>query len=220
MSSAVYAGVSGGWLAALDAVDNLQINVAAFTDLDLPGGSIIITFDGGATQILINRESDMDFFALDPRCTHAGCRVNPYSTATNTIVCPCHGSQYDIAGQVVHGPAPLNLQSYATRFEGDSTLNIGVPGLVLRMDSIALESSYASSRRMRLTFPTMAGSQYHVRRTADLNAPFEIISFANTAAGAANHTTLTGNGATKSIWVDSSESAGFFVLELLVFQLA
>ena len=94
MTSAVYAAFSGSRLAALDAVDNLQIDVASFPDLDLAGGSIIITFNSGTTKILINRDSPTDFYALDPRCTHAGCQVNPYSIATNTSVCPCHGSQF------------------------------------------------------------------------------------------------------------------------------
>lgn len=220
MSSAVYAGVSGGCVAALNPAELLTIDVATFQEFDLPYGSIIITFNGGATKILINRESPTDFYALDPRCTHAGCQVNPYSIANNAIVCPCHGSQYDIAGQVVHGPAQNNLQTYATRFEGNSTLKIEVPGLVLRMDNIALQSSSAAGLRMRLTFPTMAGSQYHVRHTADLSAPFEITSFALTAAGIANQTTFTGTGAPASVFVDSAGGAGFFVLELLVFQLA
>ena len=120
----------------------------------------------------------------------------------------------------MNGPAPINLQPYATRFDGDSTLNIEVPGLVLKMNGITLASTSGTVRRMKLTFPTMAGSKYHVRQTADLSAPFQIMSFSNTAGGTANQTILTGNGAIKSVWVDSSGSAGFFVLELLVFQLA
>ena len=219
MSSAVYAAASGARLAALNPAEFLRIDVTAFPDLDLPSSSIFITFDGGATVILINRESDTDFYALNPRCTHAGCRVNPYSIATNTIFCPCHSSQYDIAGHVVNGPAQANLQPYASRFEA-STLIIEVPGLVLRMDKIALESTSAAGMRMRLTFPTMAGSQYHIRHSPDLALPFEIAAFATTAAGPANQSTLTGTGAPKSVFVDATGSAGFFVLELLVFQSA
>lgn len=221
MSSAVYAAASGVQDArALNPAEFLRINVTAFPDLELPSSSIIITFDGGTTEILINRESATDFYALNPRCTHMGCRVNPYSIVTNTIFCPCHSSQYDIAGHVVNGPALLNLQPYVTRFEGDSTLIIEVPGLVLRMDSIALESSSTAGMRMRLTFPTMAGSQYHIRHSPDLDLPFEITAFATTAAGPADQTILTGNGAPKSVFVDAAGSAGFFVLELLVFQSA
>lgn len=221
MSSAVYAAVSGASVAtAINTAELLRMDVNAFPDLALPNSSIFITFNGGTTVILINRESPTDFYALNPRCTHAGCRVNPFSIATNTILCPCHSSQYDIAGHVVNGPALANLETYVTRFEGDSTLIIEVPGLVLRMDNIALESASGTGMRMRLTFPTMAGSQYHIRYAPDLESPFEIIAFATTAAGPANQSTLTGNGASNSVFVDCSGSAGFFVLELLILQSA
>eukprot|EP00929_Paragymnodinium_shiwhaense_P119011 TRINITY_DN908_c0_g3_i4.p1 TRINITY_DN908_c0_g3~~TRINITY_DN908_c0_g3_i4.p1 ORF type:complete len:232 (+),score=59.63 TRINITY_DN908_c0_g3_i4:66-761(+) len=47
-------------------------------------------------------------FACDAVCTHLGCVV-PWSAANNKFMCPCHGSQYDANGMVVHGPAPLSL---------------------------------------------------------------------------------------------------------------
>ena len=220
MSSAVYAGVFGSDVSAINPAEFLVIDVTAFPNLVPIYGSVIITFNGGTTKILINKESDTDYYALDPRCPHNGCQVDTYSIASNTNTCPCHGSRFDIAGHVVNGPARTDLQTYATQLEGDSTLKIEVPGLVLRMNSIALQSTSGATRRMRLTFPTMAGSQYYVRYTEDLNTPFQIINFSTTAGGVANQTIVNGTGATKSVYVDSSTGTGFFVLELLVFQLA
>ena len=46
------------------------------------------------------------FVAYDAICPHAGCTVG-YSSASNLIVCPCHGSEFDPnTGAVVRPPAP------------------------------------------------------------------------------------------------------------------
>jgi len=49
------------------------------------------------------------FVAFDAICPHAGCQVG-YTPSSQFMVCPCHGSQFQIAtGQVVSGPAPHGL---------------------------------------------------------------------------------------------------------------
>jgi rieske iron-sulfur protein len=44
-------------------------------------------------------------------CTHQGCDVSQWKTDTNTLLCVCHGSEYDPAdrAKVVAGPAPRRL---------------------------------------------------------------------------------------------------------------
>ena len=218
MSSAIYAAFFQSNASAINPAELLVIDVNAFPNLAPINGSVYISFNGGNTKILINKESNTQFYALDPRCPHLGCPVGLYSVATNMSACPCHGSQFGLAGQLLQGPAATGLQSYATQFEGASTLKIEVPGLVLRVDSITLESTSGANRRMRLTFPTMAGSTYYVRHTADLSTPFQIINFSKTAGGSANQTIVTGTGSTKSVYVDSTGNTAFFVLELIVSQ--
>jgi len=49
------------------------------------------------------------FRALSAVCTHLGC-ITRYQPDRNLIACPCHGSQYTLAGDVVAGPAPRPLR--------------------------------------------------------------------------------------------------------------
>jgi cytochrome b6-f complex iron-sulfur subunit len=57
-------------------------------------------------------------FALSAVCTHLGC-ITRFLSDERAIACPCHGSRFDLEGNVVHGPAPrplpwLEVQADAT----------------------------------------------------------------------------------------------------------
>lgn len=63
-------------------------------------------------------------------CTHLGCI--PLGTAQGEVrgdyngwFCPCHGSQYDLAGRIRKGPAPENLLVPPYRFVSDTSIRIG-----------------------------------------------------------------------------------------------
>ena len=61
--------------------------------------------------------------ALSTRCTHAACTVAWQSDCdTEILKCPCHGSRFDTAGQVLNGPAKIPLARYAVRVEGDDAI--------------------------------------------------------------------------------------------------
>jgi cytochrome b6-f complex iron-sulfur subunit len=47
-------------------------------------------------------------YSLWARCTHLGCTPNWFNDQ-NRFRCPCHGSNYTIAGDVIAGPAPRPL---------------------------------------------------------------------------------------------------------------
>lgn len=47
--------------------------------------------------------------ALSARCTHLGCTLN-YDPVSLKFRCPCHGSQFDISGKRIAGPAKRDLQ--------------------------------------------------------------------------------------------------------------
>lgn len=49
------------------------------------------------------------FRALSSVCTHLGC-VTRFRPGSKTIACPCHGSRFDLNGDVLAGPAPRPLR--------------------------------------------------------------------------------------------------------------
>ncbi len=90
-----------------------RLDVATLTT----DGTGIVTGEHGpdGAPILIVRRSATSFSALSTQCTHEGCPVNP--PAGGVITCPCHGSQYDLEGHVIHGPALYSLASYPVTFD-------------------------------------------------------------------------------------------------------
>ena len=57
--------------------------------------------------------------AVNPTCTHNGCRVK-WQKGQQKFVCPCHGAQFSATGEKLKGPANRNLPTYATQMEGDT----------------------------------------------------------------------------------------------------
>jgi ubiquinol-cytochrome c reductase iron-sulfur subunit len=58
-------------------------------------------------------------------CTHLGCIPLAHQGDYDGWFCPCHGSQYDSAGRIRQGPAPLNLPLPPYQFVSDSQIRIG-----------------------------------------------------------------------------------------------
>jgi thiosulfate dehydrogenase [quinone] large subunit len=55
------------------------------------------------------RTTSGDFVAYNAVCPHMGCTVG-YSSANKIIICPCHGSEFEVSnGHVIVGPAPHGL---------------------------------------------------------------------------------------------------------------
>jgi cytochrome b6-f complex iron-sulfur subunit len=52
----------------------------------------------------LRRDSEGNLTALDDRCPHLGCRQK-WNPGIKRYQCPCHGSEFDIDGNVLSGPA-------------------------------------------------------------------------------------------------------------------
>src|SRR5262245_24772587 len=75
--------------------------------------------DGKFYPLLINRDRAGKFYVLDSECRHASCVVPPYDAYDFSIICPCHGSRYDVDGAVINGPAESPLHAYQFEFDGN-----------------------------------------------------------------------------------------------------
>lgn len=70
------------------------------------------------------RTQKPDWLVVMGICTHLGC-VPLQGGEADGWRCPCHGSQFDLSGRVVHGPAGKNLEVPPYRFLNDTTIRIG-----------------------------------------------------------------------------------------------
>jgi thiosulfate dehydrogenase [quinone] large subunit len=94
----------------------------------VPVGGAISFQDPNAGPAILVRTARSDVAAFSRVCTHAGCLVG-YDQASELIVCPCHGAEFDPRqrAQVVAGPAPAPLQAIPVAIDPAT-------GQVLRQD--------------------------------------------------------------------------------------
>jgi menaquinol-cytochrome c reductase iron-sulfur subunit len=62
------------------------------------------------------KQSDGQVTAYSPMCTHLGCGYT-WDRGEKHFKCPCHGSVFDTAGQVLAGPAPRSLDRLPSKVE-------------------------------------------------------------------------------------------------------
>lgn len=64
------------------------------------------------------RKSDAGVEALSAECPHLGCRIG-YDAAKRGFNCPCHASDFNLAGEVLTGPSPRAMDRLEARVEGE-----------------------------------------------------------------------------------------------------
>jgi ubiquinol-cytochrome c reductase iron-sulfur subunit len=77
-----------------------------------------------------NREFKAEWLVLTGVCTHLGCTPTVSTPQSpqgqyGGWLCHCHGSQYDVAGRVRHGPAPQNMAIPVYKFLSPTKLKVG-----------------------------------------------------------------------------------------------
>ena len=65
----------------------------------------------GRFPICVYRIEDEKYASSLMECTHQGCELN---VGGGIYSCPCHGSEFSIKGEVLQGPAEINLKTYKT----------------------------------------------------------------------------------------------------------
>lgn len=89
--------------------------VAQTTDVPEGGGLLVVE-----AKLVITQPAAGEYQAFGASCTHGGCTVQEVTT---DIHCLCHGSRFDLNGEVVQGPATEPLEPFEVTVEGtDITL--------------------------------------------------------------------------------------------------
>lgn len=86
-------------------------------EFSAPQGTAFIMTTGGGDNapgdpcfggFVVKPEQGSPLEAFSNHCPHLGCSV-AFDTSAHIFKCPCHGSEFDIHGNVIHGPAVAPL---------------------------------------------------------------------------------------------------------------
>jgi len=95
----------------------LDLNNTENAPLGTVGGAIKTTDPNDSSRpMIVARISETAAVAYSSRCTHQGCEVS--LPEANRITCPCHGSTFDGAGNLISGPATRSLRTYQASLDG------------------------------------------------------------------------------------------------------
>lgn len=215
------AGASGVLLTRVSAAMQtgpgaLFLALADFPALQSEGGSVLVQLSAVEAPLVVSRLPSDAFTALDATCTHDGCMVNPYDKLQACIECPCHGSQFDIQGRVLAGPAEEDLASFPVTFDGAGEVKVLLPNLPSDARPIVVHRKLSGSMRMKLSIEVKKGRRYRLRFQRDVSRPFEPVLFAVTPFGKADKSEVKASGdGTRHLYADVLTSRGFFeVLEV------
>lgn len=118
--------------------DLTSIPPKSVVQFNAPANSAFLMATGGGQNspgdatfggFLVNPGEGQQLEVFATRCPHLGCSVG-FSQADGIFKCPCHGSQFNIKGDVIHGPATAGLATLAWR-RGSQPNEIVVDGLIL-----------------------------------------------------------------------------------------
>ena len=95
-------------------------NVQTVADIDDVKDGEIKAFDVDGRRIAVANAGG-EFFAFDDTCTHKGCPLSDGELDSGAVVCPCHGSMFDVrTGEVKSPPAAEPIGVYPVQVDGRS----------------------------------------------------------------------------------------------------
>lgn len=98
----------------------VSIPVSTLPDLAVPNSVVKVYVEGFANPLHLFEDEEGKLRAILSTCSHSGCEVRKLRAK---FECPCHGSEYDLRGQVLRGPAPDPLDAFEVR-QRDAVLEI------------------------------------------------------------------------------------------------
>ena len=133
-------------------VHEVPINLTDAPELKKVGGIYHLEVEDSAQDILVVHVAQDKFIAVDLKCKHRSCDVN-YDGDDKKFVCPCHGSEYDLYGRNLKGPAQQPLNYYHAELKGDEVIvTVYGPGDPVPANSIrpALDSTLVPKQNLGL----------------------------------------------------------------------
>jgi Rieske Fe-S protein len=193
-----------------------RLNLNNFPALQAEVGSVRLSVTGMPTsfrQIIVSRLEGSQFYAVTSQCSHQGNPVSAMNLTTRRLVCPTHGSQFAPDGARLVGPAINPLTRYTATFDGANTLSIEIPGLGFLATVTSVVNPSNAQKRLQLEFPTVNTIRYGVQfRSSLLTGSWAAVPFATTVDGAISQTTLTGNNAKATVFVEPPAGNGFYAI--------
>lgn len=71
----------------------------------------------------LRRDDKGGIIGLDDRCTHLGCRQR-WNPECSIFECLCHGSEFDVHGNVIRGPAKKSIPVFAVEITAKDKVRI------------------------------------------------------------------------------------------------
>lgn len=82
---------------------------------ELVGNAALVAVGNGKVfpeaSLVVTQPTEGNYVGLSAICTHQSCTLR--EVTNGTIYCGCHGSEFDLEGKVVKGPASTDLPSAA-----------------------------------------------------------------------------------------------------------
>lgn len=81
------------------------------------GDRLILEIKNYQSNIILIKTAANEYRAMSLTCSHKGCELVVYK---NFFECPCHGSEFDVNGIALKGPATDPLVSYRTKLNNNT----------------------------------------------------------------------------------------------------
>jgi nitrite reductase/ring-hydroxylating ferredoxin subunit len=99
----------------------MEVKIASTKDI--PPGEMVNIVNDGKNILVANVNGN--YFALANVCVHMDCNISSGILDEDRVICPCHGSSFDVkTGEVLRGPAKNPQPVYKLKVEGDQILLI------------------------------------------------------------------------------------------------
>ena len=127
---------SGLKVSLSSSLDSIPPNTAV--GFNAPAGTAFLMATGGGGNspgdptfggFVVNPGAGAQLEVFASRCPHLGCSF-AFDQSSKIFKCPCHGSQFNLRGDVIHGPATASLAKLDWK-KGDQPDQLIVKGLIL-----------------------------------------------------------------------------------------